>query len=134
MTHKYISAAVIAGIVGTTALASLGVVHAASTTNNSQSQTSTVSTNTRHRHKHHAKRQQIISIRINQAVRDGTITKAQAQSFRSELKSLRQQHKTAINKSSTKAERQTERTTLNTELKSWASTNNFPLSKIFPKL
>jgi len=72
--------------------------------------------------------------RLNQAERDGTITSAQETAFKSELKTLRAERKSAISSSSTKAERQAEHTKLKNELDSWASTSNFPLSKIFPKL
>ena len=72
--------------------------------------------------------------KLSQAVSDGVITKAQKQAFNSELKALRSVRKTDITKTSTKAEREVERTKLKTELKAWATTNNFPLAKIFPQL
>lgn len=75
-----------------------------------------------------------LEARLNQAVRDGTITASQKTAFQNELKTLKSERKTAISKSSTKEERQTERAKLKTELQSWASSNNFPLAKIAPKL
>lgn len=82
----------------------------------------------------HAKKQLRGHVRLNQAERDGTITAAQKTAFQTELKSLRAERKQAISSTSTKAERQAERAKLKTELKAWASSNNFPLAKIFPKL
>lgn len=70
--------------------------------------------------------------RLNQAVRDDTITASQKAAYRAELKQLHTERKTAVNKSSTKAERQTEHDKQKAELQAWASSNNFPLSKIAP--
>lgn len=72
--------------------------------------------------------------KLTQAVRDGVITQAQKDAFVTEAKALRTERKAAVNKDSTKAEREAEHTKLKTELKAWATTNNFPLAKIFPKL
>lgn len=72
--------------------------------------------------------------KLNQAERDGTITSAQKTAFETELKTLKKERHTDLTKSSTKAQRQAERTKLTGELKSWASSSNFPLAKIFPKL
>lgn len=72
--------------------------------------------------------------KLNQAERDGVITAAQKTAFLNEVKALRQERKSALSSSSTQAERQAERDKLKSELQSWATTNNFPLAKIFPKL
>jgi len=93
-----------------------------------------------HAHANHAAKSQRtnhhirMTAKLNQAVRDGTITDTQKTAFETEMKSLRAQHQSAISKSSTVAEREAERVKLKSELQSWASTNNFPLAKIFPKL
>jgi predicted flavoprotein YhiN len=74
------------------------------------------------------------SAKLNQAVRDNTITAAQKTSLITEMKQLRSERKSVITKTSTTAQRQAERTKLKSELQAWASSNNFPLSKVFPKL
>lgn len=107
--------------------AGVGVAALASAAPGSQTQSTSASKTAKH-HKLH------LQVRLNQAVRDGTITESQKQSFISELKSLASERKTAINKSSTKAERKAERSKLKSELDSWAQSNNFPLAKIAPRL
>ncbi len=72
--------------------------------------------------------------RLNQAVRDGSITAAQKKALASELKSLAAERKNDLSKTSSKAQRQAERTRLSNELKTWAQNNSLPLAKIFPKL
>lgn len=72
--------------------------------------------------------------KLDQAVRDGVITDAQKTAFETEAKTLRAERKSAVNKDSTKQQRQAERAKLKSELKAWATTNNFPLAKVFPKL
>ena len=72
--------------------------------------------------------------KLNQAVRDGVITDTQKQAFLTEAKTLRAERKSVITKDSTKDQRQAERTKIKSEMKAWATTNNFPLAKIFPKL
>ena len=93
-------------------------------------------TNTGHprmgQHRHEEGRERM-DARLNQAVRDGTITEAQKTAFLSELKTLHDQHKTDVSKNSSKDDRKAERDTLHTELKAWATANNFPLDKIAPK-
>lgn len=71
--------------------------------------------------------------RLNQAVTDGTITEAQKTAFEAEMQKLHDEHKNDISSSSTKAERQAERTKLHDELQAWAKANNFPLDKIMPQ-
>lgn len=115
------------GVASVVGVSVAGFASAAPTSGNSQ----TNSSQSVKKHKIWMRRN--LSIRINQAVRDGTITKSQAESFRTELKNLRAEYKATINKSSTKSERQAERAKLKAELNSWAASNNFPLAKILPK-
>jgi hypothetical protein len=72
--------------------------------------------------------------KLNQAIRDGAITSAQKTAFEAEVKSLKSERAKDITQSSTRIERQAERAKLKGELLAWASSNNFPLAKIFPKL
>jgi hypothetical protein len=72
--------------------------------------------------------------RLSQAVTDGTLTAVQKSAFQEKVKKLREERKSAVTSSSTAAQKQAERTTLKSELQSWATTTNFPLAKIFPKL
>lgn len=86
--------------------------------------------------KHHELRQdrhERADARLNQAVTDGTITSAQKDAFKAEVKTLRTQEHADGQKPS-KTERQADRQTYKTSLETWATSNNFPLSKIFPKL
>lgn len=104
---------------GATALA-----HAASTGTANQNIAKTQRINRRHIR---------LRARLNQAVRDGTITTGQKTAFLDELKILREQRKSdGITKSSTVVERQAERTKLQQELQAWASSHDFPLSKLLP--
>jgi hypothetical protein len=103
-----------------------GTVAMASAQSTSGKTTSSV-TSTKKEHVH-------IEARLNQAVRDGTITEAQKTSLQSELKTLKAERKAALSPSSTKTERQVEHSKLKTELQAWATSNNFPLAKIAPHL
>lgn len=111
-----------------------GAALAASTSGTIRPKTPTSQKSHHRKHRHHHRLIANVGVRLRQMERDGVITSAQAKSFKQELKSLNQQRKASINKSSTKAERQTERAKLRGELKSWASANNFPLAKLAPKL
>lgn len=75
-----------------------------------------------------------VEAKLTQAVRDGTITNAQESALKTEFEKLKTERKAAVNKSSTKEQRQAERTKLKAELKTWANDNKFPLSKIFIEL
>jgi|GEM_PF-6688594 len=93
------------------------------------------STHTVHAHKITRTDKRIrATAKLNQAVRDGTITSTQKTAFETEVKALKSEHAKDITKSSTKADRQAERAKLKSELQAWANSNNFPLAKIFPKL
>lgn len=72
--------------------------------------------------------------KLNQAVRDGVITDAQKTAFQTELKTLREARKSSLTSTSTKSDREAAHAKLKSDLKAWATTNNFPLAKIFPKL
>lgn len=115
------AAALIGG--GATVLGTMGVTHAASAGNSTQTMAGVI--------KHTGERGHA---RLNQAERDGTITAAQKTAFLTELKTLRSERKSAITSSSTTEQKQAEHAKLKSELQSWATTNNFPLAKIFPKL
>lgn len=127
MKRKILMTALVLGIASVVGFNTFSFASAAPASGNGQ----TNSSQSGHKHKMNHRRN--LSIRINQAVRDGTITKSQAESFRAELKNLRAEFKAAINKPSTKSERQAERAKLKAELGSWATSNNFPLAKILPK-
>lgn len=75
-----------------------------------------------------------LQARLNQAVRDGTITSAQRQAFLSEFRTLSQQERSSLKSATTKTERQAARQTFRDGLKAWADANNFPLAKILPRL
>jgi len=72
--------------------------------------------------------------KLNQAVTDGVITQAQADSFKAEIKTLHEQLHTSLKAATTKTERQAAHDKFKADLEAWATTNNFPLSKIMPKL
>ena len=98
------------------AVGMVGVFGTASVTNAASAATST------HRTLRHDTRIRE-EAKLTQAVSDGVITKAQKQAFLKEVKTLRTANKTAVPKKNIKA-----------ELQAWASTNSFPLAKIFPHL
>lgn len=120
-------ALVVSGVIalGAAGFGPTALAHAASSNNNSSTATS----------KRVSRRSARMDAKLNQAVRDGVITTDQKTAFKNELRTLKAERKAdGITKSSSSTDKQTERTKLRDQLKSWASSNNFPLSKIMPKL
>lgn len=124
--HVLVAASLVT--IGAAGIGSTALAHAATPSSTASSTTTTHGKRLNRRHIR-------IEAKLGQAVRDGVITTDQKTAFLHELKTLRAERKSdGISKSSTTAERQAERTKLQNELKSWAASNNFPLSKIMPKL
>lgn len=123
--HVLVAASLIT--IGAAGIGSTALAHAATSTNMPSNSTAV--------HKRLNRRQIRVEARLNQAVRDGVISTEQKSAFLTELKTLKEERKTdGITKSSTAAQRQSERTKLRNELESWANANNFPLGKIMPKI
>lgn len=129
--NKYVAAIAGAAILsgGVLAFGATSVVHAQSTTPPTTQTASTTNHKTTHKVRHIR-----LQARLNQAVRDGTITTAQKTALLTELKTLRSQAKSDLGSSPTKTQSQQEHATIKSQLEAWANTNNFPLSKLFPKL
>lgn len=75
-----------------------------------------------------------LELKLNQAVKNGTITIEQKTAFLNEVKMLRAGEQNRLRNAADKAERQSARQAFHDALKIWAQSHHFPLEKIFYSL
>lgn len=75
-----------------------------------------------------------LKLKLNQAVKNGTITVEQKSAFLNEAGTLRAQEQNRLKNAVGKAERHAVRQAFHDALNTWAQAHNFPLEKIFYSL